>query len=164
MNISPDTNNTIDFEKFDLSWRWGQKHNPNITGEEKQLIVPYSEEESKRLNKIIGYFEVESNLRKDYEEFDWISASIDIKENIQKVREVLSRHFSDCSPEVIISWDRRTCISTNKEIFFKFWDDFCYPSSDDVTVISTDTGVILKYNHIEVIKIWRRKTNTQHSV
>lgn len=164
MNIIPDTNSIIDFEQFDLSWRWDEQHNPNISREEKQLIVPYSEEESKRLNKIIGYFEVESNLRNDYEEFDWISASIDTEENIQKVRELLSTHFSGCSTEIIVSWNRRTCISTKKEIFFKFWDDFCYPSSDDVTVISTDTGIVLSYNHIEVIKIWRRKTNTQHFV
>jgi hypothetical protein len=160
MNISPDIKNTIEFEKFSLSWRWDKNHNSTINEEEKRLIIPYSEEESKKLYKITSYFEISDKLKNNYEEFEWMSATIGSKANIQKVKSTLTEYFSNTSSDVIISWDRRTCVSTTKEIFIKYWDNFCYPSSDDVIVLSFDTNVILKYNHIEVIKIWRKIRNT----
>ena len=82
MKIELDNNEIIPLNNFSLNWRWEETHNSMISISEKALIKPVSESESKRLNKVIDYFEVEDNLKKDFNETEWISASC---ENVEKI-------------------------------------------------------------------------------
>ena len=158
MKIEFDTNEIIPFENFKLNWRWDSVHNPTILSVESEQIKPLSEIESKRINKIIDYFESESNLYKLFESSDWFIASSETeltKENFLDNFRQLTQNYNE---NLFISWNRRTCVYTTKEIFIKYWDDFCYPSSDDVTIISELTNWVYFYNHIEVGIFWKRKT------
>ena len=40
----------------------------------------------------------------------------------------------DGSQTVIVHWDNTTAVETTWEVFAHYWDDFCYPSSDDVDI------------------------------
>jgi hypothetical protein len=157
MKIELDTNGIISFEKFELNWRWNNIHNPDISTEEKEQIKPLSIQESKRINKVIDYFESESNLYKSFEPTDWIRASSETKDSIDKFSNHFKELTQDYNENLFISWNRSTCIYTTKEIFIKFWDDFCYPGSDDITIISELTNWVYFYNHIEVGRFWKRK-------
>ena len=53
---------------------------------------------------------------------------------------------------ILISWDTRTAAATDWELFVAHWDDFCYPSSDDVTVWPLDDGWTLCYRHYEIFQ------------
>lgn len=148
-------------EDFELSWRWEKTHSPEISEAEKTQIEP-SEVESKRLNKIIDYFEKEDNLKKSFTQTDWISANSENDEKIEQFRNQLTSIIEQWAEGIIVTWNRTTTLRTSKEIFLKYWDDFCYPNSDDVTIISEKTNWVMFYNHIAVAKIWtKEKTDAQ---
>jgi hypothetical protein len=156
MRIELNTKEVIPFEDFELSWRWDNIHNSDISLEEKGQIKPLTIQESKLINKVIEYFESESNLHNTFEPTDWIRASSETKDSIDKFANDFQQLTQDYNENLFISWNRSTCIYTSKEIFIKFWDDFCYPSSDDITIISELTNWVYFYNHIEVGRFWKR--------
>ncbi|MBC5775276.1 hypothetical protein H8S95_14450 [Pontibacter sp. KCTC 32443] len=159
MNIEIDNKEVIPLRDFKLTWRWEKTHNPEITETEKVQIEPVSEAESKRLNKIIDFFEKEDNLNMSFIPTDWISASSENNEKIEQFRSKLTSIIEQWDERVIVTWDRTTTLRTSKEIFLKYWDDFCYPSSDDVTIISEKTNWVMFYNHIGIAKIWTKEKN-----
>jgi hypothetical protein len=53
---------------------------------------------------------------------------------------------------ILISWDARTAVASDWEVFVAHWDDFCYPSSDDVTMWPLDDGWTLCYRHYEIFQ------------
>jgi hypothetical protein len=58
---------------------------------------------------------------------------------------------------VIVSWDRDTAVQTDWQFFCRYWDDFCYPSSDDVTVTPHGGDWQVSYEHFEVLTFYRRR-------
>jgi len=157
MKIKLDINEIILLENFELGWRWDDIHNPDISLEDKGQIKPLSSAESKRIYKVINYFESESNLREAFDSTDWFMASSETKKSIEKFSNSFQELLKDYDENLFISWNRSTCIYTTKDIFIKYWDDFCYSSSDDVTIISELTNWVYFYNHIEIGRFWERK-------
>lgn len=157
MRIEINNSEIIDLKDFELNWRWEKTHNPDISDLEKTQIEPVSATESKRLNKVIDYFEIEDNLSNDFIETDWISANSENEKKIDTFRNKLTSILETWDENVIVTWNRTTTLKTTKEMFLKYWDDFCYPSSDDVTIISEETNWVMFYRHFEVANIWTRK-------
>lgn len=148
---------TVSFEQFELNWRWDNEHNPNISKVEKTMIIPFKIEEAQKVNNLIEYFENENNLKKNYRDTDWFNVSADsdlLKDKFTLKLEVETKGFDE---NIYVSWNSQTCIYTTKKIFLKYWDDFCYSGSDDVTIISESTNWILFYRHYEMAKIWISK-------
>jgi hypothetical protein len=50
---------------------------------------------------------------------------------------------------VIVGWDRDDALETSWRTFRTYWDDFCYPSSDDVTICPLEGDWVLCYHHWE---------------
>lgn len=142
---------------FELGWRFDKVHNPDITDNDKKEILALSQNESKRLNKTIDYYEIESNRIGKYIETDWFYAGSENEEKIERFRNQLKTKLNLFDEDLIISWERKVTLKTTKEIFLKYWSDFLYPSSDDVTIISEKTNWILFYRHFEVANIWIKK-------
>ncbi len=157
MKIKLDINEIISFYDFELNWRWDNNHNPNISTLDKDLIKPLGEQESKRINKAINYFELESNLYKSFVSNEWIRASSETKTSTEAFSNIFLEELRDYEENLFISWNRSTCVYTTKEIFAKYWDDFCYPVSDDITIISELTNWVFFYRHFEVGLFWKRK-------
>lgn len=156
MNIVIDDREIIPLNDFELGWRFEKTHCPDISESEKKQIRPVSEMESKRLNKVIDYFENENNLRNNYTQSDWISANAENDEKIERFRKMLEIALEKCNEDLILTWNRNTTLITTKDIFIKYWSDFLYPSSDDVTIISEKTNWVIFYQHFEVVNIWKR--------
>src|SRR5438046_819950 len=53
----------------------------------------------------------------------------------------------DLSVQMFVSWQQEAAIPTRWEIFTEYWDDFCYPSSDDVLVWPESERRALFYFH-----------------
>ncbi len=157
MRIEVDYSEIIPLKDFELNWRWEKTHNPNISDSEKAHINPVSQVESKRLNKVIAFFEIEDNLNKGFNGTNSISANCENDEKIESFRDKLTSILELWDENVIVTWNRTTSLKTTKEVFLKYWDDFCYPSSDDVIIISVETNWIMFYNHMEFAKIWTKK-------
>jgi hypothetical protein len=156
LHIEIDHREIITLEEFELGWRWDKSHCPDISDSEKEKINPLSEMESKRINKVIDYFESEHNLSKEYTQTDWISANSESDEKIDRFRKQLELILEKWDEEIIITWHRKTTLKTTKKVFIKYWTDFLYPSSDDVTLISVKTNWVMFYRHFEVANIWRK--------
>lgn len=54
--------------------------------------------------------------------------------------------------QVSVVWDRKTAISLPWEAFVAYWDDFCYPSSDDVFVFPENSQRLLAWSHDAVFE------------
>lgn len=154
MYIEADYREYIPLEDFELGWRFEATHNPEILPEDKKCIFALSETESKRLNKIIDYYEAESNLHGKYIETGWFMANAENDAKVERFRVLVGQYLHPFEEDLIISWSRRTALKTTKAIFLKYWDDFLYPGSDNVTVISQQCNWILFYSHYEVADIW----------
>ena len=57
---------------------------------------------------------------------------------------------------VLVLWDARTALVTEWAVFVESWDDFCYPSSDDVSVLPLVDDWVLCYRHYEVMQFRTR--------
>lgn len=158
MKIEYNKNEVINFEDFELNWRWDEIHNPEITNEEKTQILSFSIFESKRINKVIDYFEFEPNLHELFTPTDWFRVSCKTEKSKQNFTTEFKQLTSDFEENIFVSWNHSTCVYTTRDIFLRYWDDFCYPSSDNLTIISEKTNWIFFFNHIEVGKFWRRKS------
>lgn len=130
------------------------KVNADISDYDKKEILALSENESKRLNKVIDYYEIESNRIGKYLETDWFSANSENEDKVERFRNQVENYPKPFNEDIIISWERKLTLKTTKKIFIKYWTDFLYPSSDDVTIISERTNWILFYNHCEIANIW----------
>jgi len=53
----------------------------------------------------------------------------------------------ELSAQAFVSWREDAAIRTTWEIFTAHWDDFCYPSSDDVVVWPESERWALFYFH-----------------
>lgn len=58
--------------------------------------------------------------------------------------------------QVTVSWERDTALRTSWEFFSAHWDDFCYPSSDDVLIVPDGGGWVLRYHHEEIFYFGNR--------
>lgn len=154
MNIQIDKREIIPLSDFELGWRFDKVHNSDISDYDKQEILALSENESKRLNKVIDYYEIESNRIGKYLETDWFSANSENEDKVERFRNQVENYLKPFNEDIIISWERKLTLKTTKKIFIKYWTDFLYPCSDDVTIISEKTNWILFYNHCEVANIW----------
>ena len=163
LDIQIDNKEIISLDDFELGWRWEKSHSPDISESEKKQILPVSENESKRLNKVIDYFEGEYNLRGKYIQTDWISANAESDEKIERFRNQLESILEKWDEGIIITWNRKITLKTTKEIFLKYWTDFLYSSSDDVTLISEKTNWIMFYKHFEMANIWTKISETTKS-
>ena len=56
---------------------------------------------------------------------------------------------------VIVSWDKATALRTDWQFFCRHWDDFCYPSSDDVIVTAQGDQWLLCFRHFEEFTFYR---------
>ncbi|HZR17802.1 MAG TPA: hypothetical protein VFE51_10785 [Verrucomicrobiae bacterium] len=55
----------------------------------------------------------------------------------------------DGQVSVYVSWSDNLAVQTKWGIFTEYWNDFCYPSSDDVTIVPVAGGWRLEYSHDE---------------
>lgn len=67
----------------------------------------------------------------------------------REVRRWLRRVQPDSHVRVYVSWSKDLAVEMSWNIFTEYWDDLCYPSSDDVTVVPVSGTWQLVYHHYE---------------
>jgi hypothetical protein len=58
---------------------------------------------------------------------------------------------------IVVSWNDHLALLTDWELFTAYWDDFCYDSSDDVSVLPTSGDWVLCFRHFGVIEYGLRQ-------
>ncbi|MES9974871.1 MAG: hypothetical protein ABW094_11465 [Candidatus Thiodiazotropha sp.] len=70
-----------------------------------------------------------------------------ISTNNSDLAEYLAR--IDVESKIFVSWSPDCAVVTTLNIFIKYWGDFCYPSSDDVSIWPVNNAWFLQYFHYE---------------
>ena len=122
-------------QEFPLAWRWTQSSHAVLPPKVLARIVPLSPSEAARVQTSASV-----------EQASVISCSAD---DSADVRSWLRRVQPDERASVYVSWSEDLAVETSWGIFIEYWDDFCYPSSDDVTIAPVAGGWRLIYHHYE---------------
>jgi hypothetical protein len=136
----------IPINKFSLGWRWTDSKYSQFSEDELIQIKP--------LENIIArkyYEEGFSLLEKNY--------FIPSKHKFHKIENIQATQSKEVQnwlkdritvDDIILSWDKDTAITVNTNLFIKKWDDFCYPSSDDIVIMLKTKNSIILYHHSEI--------------
>jgi hypothetical protein len=133
-------------KNFSLSWRWTDSKYSQFSEDELKKIRPL-----KTIIAMQYYKEGISLLNKD--------AFTPSKDKFHKIENIQATQFKEVQNwlrskitvnEIILSWDSNTAISVNTDLFIEKWDDFCYPSSDDIVISLKTKNSIILYQHSEI--------------
>jgi hypothetical protein len=138
---------TISLEEFPLRWRWTEEEYCLLSDDELSQIAPLAPKPAKDVWETSLKF---SSASSDF------SPNTDLFINIESVSasdyDTVKRWLSErvLSSEIIVSWQPDLAVLTNTDLFIKYWSEFCYPSSDDVSIWPLDKSWVLHYWHEEV--------------
>lgn len=81
--------------------------------------------------------------------------------SVPKAKSILDDNAGPGDPSVLVLWpSQRLAVSTQLSTFIDYYDDFWYPSSDDVWVVPSDLGWLLEISHEEIITLVRPDAET----
>jgi hypothetical protein len=132
---------------FDLAWRWTQPSHAVLPPEVLATIRPFTLSAAAKLDA-----EAKRLVQTAHGERARFGASAEIADEVRSRLQDLG--ISD-STAILVSWTPQVAVATLWGTFAAFWDDFCYPSSDDVTVWPEDGSWVLSYDHEELFEFRR---------
>jgi hypothetical protein len=121
-------------QEFPLAWRWTQAAHTILPADVLAAIRPLRQQEAAKIHE-------RSSRQRD-------GATVSSPAN-DAAQNWLRSIQPDLSAPVIVCWSKDLAVETSWEIFTEYWDDFCYPSSDDISVIPVEGGWRLAYHHEE---------------
>ena len=145
----------IPFNEFNLKWRFTEEKYNRLPEEDLSLIQPLSKRRAKEFNRHSRKYFGNASLLKS--EFSTVQ-SVKISDNHEVVRDWLRAKQIHPETRVAVSWDSADCVITPWRLFCKYWDDFCYPSSDDILVWSSTEDWVLYYCHHEIFEYGTKKS------
>jgi hypothetical protein len=136
-----------------FAWRWTDPKYAVLPDDTLARMQPIEQREAERLFQRSLRFLVRDSLSP--QEFAAIVRhSADVPAEVG--RRWLREQQPDLSAQVFVSWEQDAAILTTWEIFTAHWDNFCYPSSDDVVVWPESEQWALFYFHEEEFQFGRR--------
>src|SRR3954451_13209580 len=127
---------------FPLIWRWTSPSHALFSTAQLALLVPCFEDDAQRLHdNSLRYFSGRA-LELDKNTFQVVHshpADVSTDEGCRWLRD----QFGELSARISISWDPQTALETRWDLFTSHWNDFCYPSSDDVFISPIDNSWLL---------------------
>lgn len=131
---------------FELIYRFTDSRHTVLSPTELKEIQPVSELKAKEVSDyVLSFYDEKGQLN---ETLVQEIIGMDVTQDKVDAGEWL-RNLLPNADSIIISWDTKNCVVTNTDIFCQYWDAFCYPSSDDVTIFSMSSNWIMSYAHYE---------------
>ncbi len=144
-------------QEFPLAWRWTQSKHGDMPPDILTAIVPLAVSEATQLNKhSLSFYQPNHTLSPSaFREIVFQRADVSAGE----LRGwLLKQQPVDIS--VVVSWQAHLAVRTRWRVFADYWDSFCYPSSDDVTVWPVSEQWVLAYHHFEAFEFGRKAQAT----
>ncbi len=140
--------NSFDYSSigsFSLKWRFIKPEHTLLSEKELSLIKPINSSKSEEVcRSTLKYFKDRVLNIDKFEKIEEFDTSKD-QDSVKKWLVEIIPNDGD----IIISWDNQNCVLTPKKLFCNRWDDFCYPTSDDVVILPHDGNWVLSYAHYE---------------
>lgn len=136
---------TVSIEMFKYKWRWTEEKYCLMPSNDLSKIYPLNKLASEKVWKKSLTFP-NGDLEKFENNPNFINTGVPENEE-HLIVSWLKEKLGSC--EVVVSWQPDTAVLTQAEIFIKYWEEFCYPSSDDVTIWPENEKWVLQYRHYE---------------
>ena len=144
--MSADISDSNSFRDFILYERFVQDEYGGLSEEEMAQVEPLSLGAAKQVHdELMPLFGKYHLLGSSVQKVKIIRCeeNKDGKEIENQLMSLIPNH----NEELIISWSPDTAVRVPTKVFFKHWDDFCYPSSDDVFISPILKKWILYFMH-----------------
>jgi len=142
-----DKSDIISLKDFELSWRWLDERWNILPQSSLDSIHPLNSNKACELRKeSLLYFPALKNGQVFYCEGDE-----------QLTRKWLNSLGLNNSMQIIVSWSENVCIVTTVATFIQHWDDFCYPSSDQIIIWTDEDDWVLFYEEFDAF-VFSNKT------
>lgn len=132
----------MDIATFPLSWRWTQASHAKLADEVLSTLRPLPPERAALLcaaaPKRLGPGALRHHATED----------------VQMTREWLAS-LPQPAGRVVAVWGKDTAVSLPWPVLVTYWNDFCYPSSDDVDVFTESGALLLRWHHDQVFEYGR---------
>ena len=126
----------LSLQNSSLSWRWEPSHT-EMCQDKTSEIGTLSKDDSVELNgRCLSI--VESTK---------VACATNTDRGSKKISEWLASLGINGS--LHLSYDEKTALVTPAELFIEYWDDFLYPSTDNVFITTDDGSWILQFFHYE---------------
>jgi hypothetical protein len=135
----------VSLDSFPLRWRWTDSQHNSLPVDRLAQIRPLGATKAA---------EVDAIGRRIADPIPLNATAFDSSSD-QNAREWLGCTLPADDTNVLVSWSRDLAVHTPVELFIEYWDDFCYPSSDDVLVVALSGAWILRYTHWETMHFWK---------
>ena len=155
--------------EFPLKWRFTDPKYRVLPKEHLAQVRPLDITSSKNLWQYI----LESNLHADdpfgHDFFKTVESitigdSYENDEEDSRMRKWLYRCALPFDKRVLLCWQPEIAVETTWKIVIKYWNDFYYPSSDDLTVCDESLQSALLFHHSDKVFFGTntpRTTNTE---
>ena len=144
---------------FRLAWRWTDaRYNilpPAVLDDIRPLKADKAETLATFLRPQRQGSEAEGFMPPGYRLVDQIDCS---SNDVNTVRNWLAAKIPHLAEHVVVFWQSNEAVLTSADIFCHYWDDFCYPASDDVDILPQNGDWLLVYWHEEVFFFGQRST------
>ena len=131
-------------QEFPLAWRWTDSRYTVLSEVVLSQLQPLGAQDA----------QLEFERARNFQEDSGIAHSADVSDE-DGCAWLRARH-DGLSNIVTISWSPDCALRTSWQIFTEHWSDFCYPSSDDVTVWPDSERWVLFYHHHEQFQFIQR--------
>ena len=131
-------------QEFPLAWLWTDSRYSVLPDAVLSQLQPFGAQEARLAFERAHSFQRDSGIRHSADGSD------------DEGRTWLRARHCGLSDIVTISWSPECALRTSWQIFTDLWSDFCYPSSDDVTVWPDSERWVLFYHHEEQFEFIQR--------
>ncbi|MCB9771335.1 MAG: hypothetical protein H6754_02125 [Candidatus Omnitrophica bacterium] len=149
MSLIIESTDYIPMDSFPRKFRFVDEKYHKLSVADLARVKPLKKEKSKEINEKLSKFILDYQL--STERFSEIISIGEVHENSDTVNWLKQKETS-FENEIIVSWDDDNCVLTDFKFFCSNWDDFCYPGSDDVIIISRNEKACLFYCHEDIFE------------
>ena len=135
-----DASDLVAIEGSPLAWRWTDERHAKFHAADLAAIRPLSNKTATAAWQRISAprFDVT-------EQFE--GPPLDADDYVAAVGAWLESHTGPPSGDLLLVWDAQTAALVNAGLFARHWDDFWYPSSDDLDVVPIDWSWTIRIHH-----------------
>lgn len=160
MPINIEESDFRSLESFPLKWRWTDSRWNKLPEKALRSIRPLSERRTGELHLYSLEFLTQSGIVEEenkeplFENIIRVDASSGER---AEIRRWLAERSPESNQKAIVSWNDHLAVLVDWAIFCEFWNDFCYPSSDDAAVFPLSEKWMLFYSHDDYFVFGERR-------
>ena len=138
-----------------LAWRWTDPAYAVLPSEILEQMHPIPSHEAKELFERSLFFLCQDGLRPELHPNIVSSESMPPEVGGNWLRQ----QQPNLDIKVNLSWDPEVALLTTWGVFVSYWQEFCYPASDDLVVFPKSEAWVFLFHHEEELQFCRYSEN-----